>query len=367
MAEEKPIDQEGVEPVEEGDEVQEAVEAEETAEVEKDAVEATEAEETAEAEKDAEPEPEPEPEPAPKPAAPADEKPAAAAAPAVPGAADAPEKPHGISGAVCAAIAAVALVVGVLAGHFLLGSAAGGSIALNGRTTLSSGELDSTIATYTSDGVTHNITAREVLTYGGAELAANEDGTYDIPAADSILNYAQTQLMLADAAERGVTATEDDINEFLSSSYGVDLATFASGMGMTEDAARDMLTSYVTISKLGEEVISGEMPEMPTEPTAPSEGEEDTPTAEYAEYVIALLGDEWDSDANDWATTDGEYYNTLSSYEISNDSATYAAASAAYSVAMTDYQKAYNTAMEEQDAYTNELFSNATIQIGTLA
>ena len=98
-----------------------------------------------------------------------------------------------------------------------------------------------------------------------------------------------------------------------------------------------------------------------------AEGAEDEPTAEYAQYVIGLLGDEWDADANDWARTDGTYYATLSGYEISNDAATYAAASAAYSVASSVYEEAYNQVSEELFAYTDALLSKATIQIGSLA
>ena len=99
----------------------------------------------------------------------------------------------------------------------------------------------------------------------------------------------------------------------------------------------------------------------------PEEGAEDEPTADYAQYVIDLLGDEWDSDANDWARTDGTYYATLSGYEISNDAATYAAASAAYSVASSAYQDVTTQVQEEWSAYTDSLLSRATIQLGSLA
>ncbi len=282
---------------------------------------------------------------------------------------DAPEKAsHGISRPVCVVIAVVALAVGVALGYFLMGGPSGSSVSLSGRATLSESELDSTIATYTYDGATHKITARDVLTFGGSEPVANDEGTYDVPGAESILNYAQTQVMLSDAEARGITATDDEINEFLTTSYGsdVDLTTFASGTGMTEDAAREMLEYWVIINKLGEDVAGGTLPEAPVEPTAPEEGEEETPTAEYAEYIIGLVGDEWDADANTWASSDGDYYATLSSYEISNDSATYAAASAAYSVAYTKYEEAYTDAAEMQNAYTNDLFSRGSIQIGTL-
>ena len=264
-------------------------------------------------------------------------------------------------------IAVLALAIGVAAGHFLLGGA--GTISLNGRTTLSAGELDSTVATYTVDGRTVSVTAREVLeeSSGDAELTANEDGTYDVPSASDVLTYAQNQIILADADARGLTATDDEVDEFVSTNLGTDLATLATSWGIDEDAARSVVADAVTMRKLQDEVATTELPEQPTAPSEPAEGAEDEPTAEYAQYVIGLLGDEWDADANDWARTDGTYYATLSGYEISNDAATYAAASAAYSVASSVYEEAYNQVSEELSAYTDALLSKATIQIGSLA
>lgn len=264
------------------------------------------------------------------------------------------------------AIAAAALVVGVLAGHFLLGGA--GSVSLGGRTTLSAGELDSTIATYTVDGRTVGVTAREVLVEasGSSEISANEDGTYDVPSASTVLTYVQNQLILADAEARGLTATDEQIDEFVTGSMGSDLATLAQSWGISEDEARAVVSDAVTMRNLQDEVSTVDLPEQPVAPAEPDEGAEDTPTAEYAQYVIGLLGDEWDSDANTWARTDGTYYATLSGYDISNDAATYAAASAAYSVATSVYQEAYATVSEELGAYTDSLLSRASIQIGSL-
>ena len=264
------------------------------------------------------------------------------------------------------AIAAAALVVGVLAGHFLLGGA--GSVSLGGRTTLSAGELDSTIATYTMDGRTVGVPAREVLVEasGSSEISANEDGTYDVPSASTVLTYVENQLILADAEARGLTATDEQIDEFVTGSMGSDLATLAQSWGISEDEARAVVSDAVTMRNLQDEVSTVELPEQPVAPAEPDEGAEDTPTAEYAQYVIGLLGDEWDSDANTWARTDGTYYATLSGYDISNDAATYAAASAAYSVATSVYQEAYATVSEELGAYTDSLLSRASIQIGSL-
>lgn len=265
------------------------------------------------------------------------------------------------------AVAVAALVVGVLIGRFLLGGT--GTISLAGRTTLSAGELDSTIATYTTGGRTVPVTAREVLedANGTTEITANEDGTYDVPSASTVLTYVQNQIILDDAASRGITASDEEIDEFVTSSFGTDLATLASSWGISEDAARSMVADTVVMRKLQDQIVGTELPEVPAAPTEPTEGEEDTPTADYAQYVIDLIGDEWDADANDWARTDGTYYATLSGYDISNEAATYAAATAAYSVASSVYQEAYNEISAQLGAYTDNLLSNATIQLGSLA
>ena len=268
------------------------------------------------------------------------------------------------------AICVAALVVGVLGGYFLLGGAGAGSVSLDGRTTLSAGELDSTIATYTYNGQRQNVTARDVLTAGGGEVeaAVNDDGTYSVPTASEILVYAQNMIILADAEDRGITATDEEVSDYAEQMLGsADLATIAELYGIDEQAVYDTFEQSVVVSKLRDAVCETELPAQPTEPAEPEEGAEDTPTADYASYIIALLGDEWDSEAGTWARTDGDYYATLSTYEITNDAATYAAAEAAYNVAYSAYSDASTKLTEEWATYTGNLLSHATIQIGTLA
>ena len=92
---------------------------------------------------------------------------------------------------VCIAVAA--LVVGVLCGHFLLGG--GSSISLSGKTTLTGDQLDSTIATYTYNGKTVDVTARQVISQSkSVDSAANSEGTYDVPVADDVVSYARNAI-----------------------------------------------------------------------------------------------------------------------------------------------------------------------------
>ena len=260
------------------------------------------------------------------------------------------------------AMVVVALAAGLLVGRFLPGSS--GTIALSGKTALSSSELDSAIAAYTYKGETVNVTAREVLDeMGGTEGAANEDGTYSVPAAGDVVTYAQNQIILADAEDRGLTATDEETDELAEQTFGTtDYDTISSTYGYD----KDYIATMATITKLRDAVVDVTLPEQPTAPDSPEDGQEDVATAEYASYVIGLLGDEWDSEAGTWARTDGEYYATLSSYEFTADAATYDVAQAAYQVAYGAYSDAYTELSNEWAAYTRGLLSNATIQLGSL-
>ena len=263
------------------------------------------------------------------------------------------------------AICAVALVVGVLCGHFLLSN---GSGTASGKTALSESDLDSTIATYTYDGSSHAITAREVLQQNGSlENQANSDGSYNVPSADDILSYARNKVVLAEAESQNITVTDDDVSSYAQSTLGTDdFATIGSNYGLDEDATKSLLHDAAVIKKLRDPVITTTVPDQPTAPTAPSDGNEDTASADYAQYIINLAGDEWDSTNNTWASTDGAYYSALSTYSISNDSATYAAAEQAYYVAYSNYSTAASQASSEWTTYVNGLLSKTSIQINSL-
>ena len=261
----------------------------------------------------------------------------------------------------------IAVVVGVLAGHFLLGG--GSTISLSGKTALAEDQLDSTIATYTYDGKTTNVTAREVILVNSTlDNAKDDDGNYTVPTADEVISYVRNAIVSVAAEKEGITVTDDEVAEYASSTMGSDdYATIASQYGIDEDTAKSTLKASAIMVKLRNSVVTTELPATPTAPDSPADGQEDVATADYASYIINLAGDEWDSENNTWASTDGDYYAALSTYTITNDSATYAAAQAAYYVASSKYSSAYSSISTQWLAYVNTLLSNATIQIGSLA
>lgn len=87
---------------------------------------------------------------------------------------------------------------------------------------------------------------------------------------------------------------------------------------------------------------------------------------EYADYIMGLMGDEWDAAANTWAREDGPYHEKLVNFTISNDGATYSAAQEAYFVAQTQFVAGGQGASTEWTAFVNAILSNVTVELNTL-
>ena len=146
---------------------------------------------------------------------------------------------------VCIAVAA--LVVGVLCGYFLLGG--GSSISLSGKTTLTGDQLDSTIATYTYNGKTVDVTARQVISQSkSVDSAANSEGTYDVPVADDVVSYARNAIVLQAAKDQGISVTDDDLSAYANQMFQTDdYATIASKYGIDEDTAKQTISDSCMI------------------------------------------------------------------------------------------------------------------------
>lgn len=261
--------------------------------------------------------------------------------------------------------AVVGLVIGVLVGKFALGGGAGSAV---GKTSLSEAELDSVVATYTYEGVRHDVTAREVIEESTSlDAALQSDGTYAMPTADDVLAYARNQIIASEAESRGITVTEDEVTQYATDTLGTaDFATIAANYGLTEDVAKSLIENAAVMAKLRDEVVTTTLPDYPEAPVAPEDGSADAASADYAAYVISLVGDEWDADNNTWASTDGPFYTALSAYPISNDSATYEAATAAYYVAASNYSAVSQQVSAEWTAFVNSLLSGASLELGSL-
>lgn len=255
--------------------------------------------------------------------------------------------------------AVAALAIGVVVGHFALGGLGAG----NGKTTLAESDLDSAVATYTIDGKSNKITAREAIeSTTTLDAAKNDDGTYAVPSADTILSCARNRILTAQVEAEGITVSDDDMKAYAKETMGSDdIETIASQYGMEKDAAEKLLKEAAGVKKLYEKIVDTD---SLTAPTAPEEGKTE---AEYGKYIVGLLGDEWDAKKDTWAKTDGDYYSALGEQKFSSKSATYDQANAAYYVAYQKYSTEYSAASAKWTTYVNERLSKASIQINTLA
>lgn len=264
--------------------------------------------------------------------------------------------------------AVVLFALGIVIGRFLLGGG-GATGSLNGRTTLSEGELNTPIASYTYNGQTKEVTAREVIeNTSGLDAAKQSDGTYAVPAADKIIGYVRNALVVAEAQSQGISVSDQEVSDYMQTNFKTtDVSQVASAYKLSEDVAKKLIHDAVIMKKYRDKVLTTKLPDAPQAPTAPEDGNSETTSQEYAQYIIGLAGDEWDATNNTWASQDGDYYKQLSAYSISKDSASYAAAQTAYQVAMSKYSAVASKASQEWSQKINEILGKASIAVYSLA
>lgn len=258
---------------------------------------------------------------------------------------------------------AAGLVVGALLGYV---NAPDVKTTGLGTTTIAETDTSKQLATYTRDHVTHDVTMADYVSW--AQLSSS-NGAYTVPAATDVVSYIQNAIELEEADKAGITVDDSDVDAYITENFGEDqtAASLASTYSMDEATVRSLLSDSVKLSKLRDEKAGTIDVEMPTSPTSPEEGQEDTPTQEYADYVISAAGDEWDSSANDgaggWADESSEMATALADYDITNDSATYDAAQAAYNVLYARYSSAASEVTTKWDEWVNDILKNVTIQL----
>ena len=242
--------------------------------------------------------------------------------------------------------------------------ASGGLAATPG--TLTEDELSTVVGTYTYEGQTYEITAREAIEDSmSLDLARNADGTYNAPSADVILTYARNRILNELVAQAGITVTDEEVATYAQQSIGTDdIATIAQYYGMGEDQARSILTEAACVVKLRDQTV-GAVGTPPQPPVAP-DGDTTEATEAYGGYVRDLLGDNWDAVANTWANEDNVFYQALEPYGFDGTTATYEMAQVAYYIAYSLYQQEATAQLAAWQAYVNQYLGAATIQIGTL-
>lgn len=241
---------------------------------------------------------------------------------------------------------------------------------LGGQTTIKEDDLDRVVATYTYDGEVYEVTAREAIAQGSSlEAVRVSEGTYSMPSAENVLSAARTAILMREVEVRGIKVTDDELVAYALENFGTDdLASLAGMYTMDQETLRARLRESACIARLREEVVgdASEASDVPAEPTAPENGDVKSSSADYAAYIIALAGEEWDSEQNAWAAPDGPFASALRDFDISDESATYEAAQTAYNVAYQLHGSDATSASSKWTAYVNGLLSQTHLALGSI-
>lgn len=261
------------------------------------------------------------------------------------------------------AIAVVAVIIAAVLGYFI-GS---GGFAHKGAdsASLTSDQLDTAVASYSYNGKSVDVTAREAIeSQYSLDSVKQSDGTYPTPSADIVLSYARNHILLNEAEARGISVTDKEMKEYAEGALGMsDYSQMSQQYGVTKDQAKAIVKQQATMQKLYDKIVGASSATMPEAPAQPEDGNEDTASKDYADYIIKLAGDEWDAEKGTWASTDGVYAQALAGQEFTADSATYSQALTAYYTAYQQYAQANSKSGGKWTEFVNGLYAKANITL----
>ena len=250
----------------------------------------------------------------------------------------------------------VAIVIAAVVGFFIGNGGFGGK---------GVGSSTPTVASYSYNGKKSDITAREAIeSQYSLDTVKDDDGNYTAPSADVILSYVRNQILLDAAEDEGVTVSSKEMKQYAEDSIGTsDYKTMATQYGVSKDQAKQIVRQSATLQKLYKKKVGDASASMPTAPTEPADGNEETASKDYADYIINLAGDEWDSSKGTWKDEDGTYAKAFADDAFTADSATYKQAMTAYYTAYQQYSSQASSASSKWTEYANGLYAKANISI----
>lgn len=258
---------------------------------------------------------------------------------------------------IAVACSAAALVVGLLIGKFALGTNLGNMTATN-STSVSPQQSGEIIANYTYDGETHNVTLEDMFAYNNSASKANDDGSYDMPTTEEILNYARKQIIAEAAAKKNISVSEQEKLDYIKDQYGTEtMEDLAANMGRTTEQTDQLVTEKLVQNKLFEDV-AGKMTEFPAYPEPPEDKNEEAKNDTYAKYITDTVGDEFVD--GKWVDKEGDFAKALPDFD---------GKSASYRDATMTYQILDNRANEQMKKlldFENETLEKCAITISTL-
>ncbi len=263
----------------------------------------------------------------------------------------------------------LALVLGALLGTFVLSGLRGPQPQSSIPATIAADALDDRVGAFTYEGKVYLVSARQAIeSTVSLSSRANDDGTYDAPTADMVMAYARNQILSSEVEKRGITVTEDELSDYMMQYAGTtDVAAVAQKLSMDEDQARSLMIQAAQVRKLRDTVVgASSSTSAPVAPAAPADGNTEVTNSYYAEYIIGLLGTNWDAAQGTWANTDNDYYAVLATAAFSPTSSNYEAAELAYAVAYKAWLAQTGNDGTVWTDFVNTLMDQAAITIDTL-
>lgn len=232
-----------------------------------------------------------------------------------------------------------------------------------GTVSVTKDNYDSTkVASYTWNGKTYDVTAKEVLTWSAS--SADKDGKYDVPDGQVILSYVQAKVLQAKADEEGVSVSNDEVDDYMKQqSSSASVSDMAKSYGVSKDEMYDYLKGALKVQKLQDKVI-GEAGDAtaPDGPGTPKGNDYDKKTSGYADYIVKLAKSmgEWDSDKDTFKDGSAIGKAVGDDFKVS-DGASYNDAAAAYYAAYQEYAPKAQTATSKWSDYQNNVFKDIVL------
>ena len=258
----------------------------------------------------------------------------------------------------------IGLVVGALAMFFIARALPNVPTPIAG--TLQESQLDTVVGTYRYQDDTYSITARDaILGTKSLESVRNADGSYQAPSTDMIVSYARNDILARLVRDNGIEVSGEEVAAYARELVGTDdMNAVASYFSMDADQAQQIVSEAAAVRKLREQVVGTSAAALQP-PTYPADGATEVGNADYATYIIGLLGSNWDSASGTWANTSNPYYDVLKDKVFAPGSASYDAAQAAYAVALEQVGST-DSARAAWTTWLNQYLDEGSIAVATL-
>lgn len=242
---------------------------------------------------------------------------------------------------------------------------------LGGLTTITEAQLDEPVATYTVGEETFEVSARQaLLQQSSLENAKVGEGSYVMPSTESVISAARTAILMREVESRGITVTDEELDAYVSETFGgTDYAALATEYRMDEETLKTRMRESAALAKLRAQVVEASESSEPQPPAAPADGNRATESADYAAYIIALAGDEWNAKTGAWVNYDGPYASALRELDVRADAASYEAADVAFNIAYQRWAESAqegDTPAQQWTNYVNGLLSQANLAVSSL-